>query len=95
MYGTGYYIFLVFFSAIILGKMVNEWLGGRRMRRLERDIPEINKRRAPGNTCITALQQIKAGTVPHNDSKGCGGQLTVKLFPIESLSRSERHSFTA
>lgn len=36
-------------------------------------IPELNNRRAPGNTCITALQTIMKGKEPFNNSKGCGG----------------------
>lgn len=36
-------------------------------------IPELNSRRAPGNTCITALQTILRGKEPFNNSKGCGG----------------------
>lgn len=36
-------------------------------------IPELNNRRAPGNTCMTALQTIMKGQEPFNDSKGCGG----------------------
>lgn len=37
------------------------------------NIPELNQRRAPGNTCITALQSIMKGKEPFNNSKGCGG----------------------
>lgn len=37
------------------------------------ELPELNKRRAPGNTCITALQDILRGKDPYNNSKGCGG----------------------
>lgn len=36
-------------------------------------ISELNNRRAPGNTCITALQTILKGKEPFNNSKGCGG----------------------
>lgn len=36
-------------------------------------VPELNNRRAPGNTCLTALQAIMQGREPHNNSKGCGG----------------------
>lgn len=36
-------------------------------------ISELNNRRAPGNTCITALQAITKGKEPSNNSKGCGG----------------------
>lgn len=37
------------------------------------NVPELNNRRAPGNTCITALQDILRGKDPYNNSKGCGG----------------------
>jgi ADP-ribosyl-[dinitrogen reductase] hydrolase len=34
---------------------------------------ELWSRRAPGNTCMTALDSIAWGREPRNDSKGCGG----------------------
>ena len=37
------------------------------------NLPELNNRRAPGNTCMTALQDILRGKDPYNNSKGCGG----------------------
>jgi len=42
-------------------------------------IPELKSRRAPGNTCLSALRQEEMGTKdrPHNDSKGCGGVMRV------------------
>lgn len=41
--------------------------------------PRLFKRRAPGNTCLSALAGGKAGTLeePVNDSKGCGGVMRV------------------
>lgn len=41
--------------------------------------PEMHTRRAPGNTCLSALGLPHAGTVEHaiNDSKGCGGVMRV------------------
>lgn len=38
-------------------------------------VPELNHRRAPGNTCLYALRSGEMGTLdqPINDSKGCGG----------------------
>lgn len=40
---------------------------------------ELYKRRAPGNTCLSALQSGKRGTIGKriNDSKGCGGVMRV------------------
>lgn len=44
-----------------------------------RDLPELNTRRAPGNSCLSALQSRKMGTIeePINNSKGCGGVMRV------------------
>lgn len=41
--------------------------------------PDLFKRRAPGNTCISALQSGNRGTIdePINNSKGCGGIMRV------------------
>ncbi len=43
------------------------------------DVPELNHRRAPGTTCLTALIKGRMGTVdrPVNESKGCGGVMRV------------------
>lgn len=43
------------------------------------NIPEMFSRRAPGNTCLSALAQGGNGTLenPINDSKGCGGVMRV------------------
>lgn len=40
---------------------------------------ELNQRRAPGNTCLSALMSGKMGTVeePINSSKGCGSVMRV------------------
>ena len=46
------------------GRRKDCWIG---------ELPELNNRRAPGNTCITALQSILRGKDPYNNSKGCGG----------------------
>ena len=46
------------------------------------NIPEMNKERAPGNTCLTALNAIYKGRIPHNDSKGCGGVMRVAPIPL-------------
>lgn len=46
------------------------------------NISELYARRAPGNTCISALMSGKKGTLdkPINDSKGCGG--IMRIAPI-------------
>lgn len=43
------------------------------------DEEELNHRRAPGNTCLSALLSGKMGTIktPINSSKGCGGVMRV------------------
>ncbi len=45
---------------------------------LERE-PLLQRRRAPGNACVSALASGRVGTVerPVNDSKGCGGVMRV------------------
>lgn len=40
-------------------------------------IDELNQRRAPGNTCLSALFSIYSGKEPMNSSKGCGGIMRV------------------
>lgn len=46
------------------------------------NVSELYARRAPGNTCISALMSGKKGTLdkPINDSKGCGG--IMRIAPI-------------
>ena len=49
-----------------------------------RDIPELNHRRAPGITCLSALQCLREGRDVQNNSKGCGGVMRVApiaLYP--------------
>lgn len=43
------------------------------------NIPELNQRRAPGNTCLSACGKTNIGTIenPINNSKGCGGVMRV------------------
>jgi ADP-ribosylglycohydrolase len=51
-------------------KKLSSWLSG---------VPELNDERAPGGTCIEALESGKIGTLENalNDSKGCGGVMRV------------------
>lgn len=55
------------------------------------DFPEMNKRRAPGITCINALSTSKPRDLyrPINNSKGCGGIMRVApvglMYPDASL----------
>lgn len=43
------------------------------------EVKELHHRRAPGNTCLSALQSKERGTFkkPINNSKGCGGVMRV------------------
>lgn len=64
---------------------------GRRSKRFNEcwigDIPALNQRRAPGNTCLTALSDIIAGKSPHNNSKGCGGVMRIAPIPLYGLAQ--------
>lgn len=66
-----------------------EWLltqTGKRKRGFDkcwiRELPELNVRRAPGNTCITSLNDILMGREPINNSKGCGGVMRIAPIPL-------------
>lgn len=45
-------------------------------------IPELYSRRAPGNTCLTAIGEMMNGEPPKNNSKGCGGVMRVAPYPL-------------
>ena len=47
-----------------------------------RNVPELNVRRAPGNTCMSALSDISRGGEPINYSKGCGGVMRIAPIPL-------------
>ena len=62
------------------------------------NVPEMFHRRAPGNTCLSALAGSDKGSVAHpiNNSKGCGGVMRVapvglyfadKKLPMEESDR--------
>lgn len=53
--------------------------------------PEMFSRRAPGNTCLSALAQGETGTLekPLNHSKGCGG--IMRIAPIGLYFCDKRH----
>ena len=54
------------------------------------DVPELYQRRAPGNTCLSALAQIEDKYIdttvsfdkPRNNSKGCGGIMRVAPYAL-------------
>ncbi|WP_233217358.1 ADP-ribosylglycohydrolase family protein [Trinickia dabaoshanensis] len=55
--------------------------------------PELHHRRAPGNTCLSALQETQSlGKPATNSSKGCGGVMRVApvgLFGAQNMSEME------
>ena len=55
-----------------------------------RDIPELNHRRAPGNTCISSLNDIKRGRDPMNNSKGCGGVMRIAPVALYAVCEDRR-----
>lgn len=60
----------------LIGVPLDGWLLQERL---------LFSRRAPGNTCLSALRSGKAGTIEHpiNDSKGCGG--IMRIAPVGLL----------
>lgn len=59
------------------------------------DLPEMNVCRAPGHTCITALEKIIQGRDPMNDSKGCGGIMRIAPIPLYGLSQNRIQDVSA
>lgn len=51
-------------------------------------VPELNVRRAPGNTCMSALHAIYKGGEPYNNSKGCGGVMRIAPIPLYAAVES-------
>lgn len=50
------------------------------------DVPELYSRRAPGRTCLSALDQYKHDKIPQNNSKGCGGIMRVAPLALMNYS---------
>lgn len=51
-------------------------------------VPELNVNRAPGTTCMTALNAIYNGGKPFNNSKGCGGVMRIAPIPLYAAVES-------
>jgi ADP-ribosylglycohydrolase len=53
----------------------------------------LHSRRAPGNTCVSALRGAQMGTMerPLNNSKGCGG--VMRVAPIGLVAEDEHRAF--
>ena len=61
------------------------------------DVQELYSRRAPGNTCLSALEQEQAGIsyedyieAKRNNSKGCGGIMRVAPIAVNYRTDMER-----
>ena len=55
-------------------------------------IPQLYANRAPGNTCMTAIRDMKGGRLPQNNSKGCGGVMRVAPWPLFCACHESRYS---
>ena len=55
-------------------------------------IPKLYVRRAPGNTCLTAIADMKKGRTPDNDSKGCGGVMRVAPYGLFCACHDSRYT---
>ena len=53
------------------------------------DLQEMHERRAPGNTCMSALRTGEAGSIekPINHSKGCGGIMRVAPVALWGIGK--------
>ncbi len=56
------------------------------------NVPALNSRRAPGNTCLSACSRAEVGTIEHpiNISKGCGG--VMRVAPIGLYFEGKNYS---
>lgn len=64
-----------------------EWFSRRENERIDSwlmDVPGLYSRRAPGNTCISALRALEQGVEPENTSCGCGG--VMRTAPMALLN---------
>ena len=52
-----------------------------------RDIVELNVRRAPGNTCMSALKSLRYKEKVDNNSKGCGG--VMRIAPVGLMAAAD------
>lgn len=63
-------------------KLSGSWMG---------DIKALWARRAPGLTCMGALENISNGLSVENNSKGCGG--VMRVAPIGIFNATHRHIY--
>ena len=57
-------------------------------------VPGLHSRRAPGNTCLSALRGEEMGAIqrPLNNSKGCGG--VMRGAPVGLVAEDEEQAFS-
>lgn len=55
-------------------------------------LPQLYKRRAPGNTCLTAISEMINGETPQNNSKGCGGVMRVAPYGLFCACHEVRYN---
>ena len=55
-------------------------------------IPELYSRRAPGNTCMTAISEMISGKTPKNNSKGCGGVMRIAPYGLFCACHEVRYN---
>lgn len=53
-------------------------------------VRDLWARRAPGNTCLSALSDLKNGKQANNDSKGCGAVMRIAPIGIFYATNSEQ-----
>ena len=53
-------------------------------------IKELNVRRAPGNTCLSALYALRHHQMVSNDSKGCGG--VMRVAPVGLMAAADERT---
>ena len=58
------------------------------------EAPGLHSRRAPGNTCLSALRGEEMGEMqrPLNNSKGCGG--VMRVAPVGLVAKDEAQAFS-
>lgn len=70
-----------------------EWSSRRENERIDSwlmDVPGLYSRRAPGNTCLSALKALEQGEEPENTSCGCGG--VMRTAPMALLNYIHRYA---
>lgn len=56
-----------------------------------RDLPEMAQLRAPGNTCLSACENMFRGEKVQNNSKGCGGIMRVAPMALLDAGYASRN----